>query len=449
MPAPLTTLRAPLALATSAALLLAACDPKPPAMAPSTAAQAVTSAGHDHAHGHDHPPEGAALKTAPAESAQDATADEVKQVGASTLGFAIGLNGHLDDKPGNLVTSPLSVSLALGMVQAGAGGETAMQLRQALGFELEEARLHPALGTLQRQLQPTQPAPYTVTIANRLWPARGLSLRKPYLEITARDYNAPVEPLDYSDAEAARKTINTWVEQKTNTLIKELIPTGVLSGATRLVLTNAIHFKGVWKTAFDPKRTADAPFTVSADRKVTARLMSHAELSARHAKIAGGQALALPFKGDRLELVVLLPDAVDGLDAMSKQLTPQRLTETLAALQPATVDVKLPRFAFTYEANLVPTFQQLGVKRLFTGNAELGALAAEPLKVDAILHKARVEVYEEGAEAAAATAVVMTEGAIEAPPTPRFHADHPFLFLIRDTTTGAILFMGRLSDPTA
>lgn len=432
-----------LATLTTCATLLAACDPKPPAAVPSTAAQAVTT---NHAHAHAHAPE--AAKIAHAEGAVDASPEEVAQIGASSQGFAVGLHRHIGAADGNVFASPLSVSLALGMVQAGAGGQTAMQLRQALGFELEEARLHPALGTLQRQLQPGEGAPYALTIANRLWPAHDLKLRDPFVEVTSRDYNAPAQQLDFHKADAARKTINDWVASKTNQLIKDLIPAGILSGATRMVLTNAIHFKGAWKTAFDPKLTAEAPFTVSAGKQVKAKLMHHASLPARHAKIDGGQALALPFKGDRLELVVLLPDAKDGLKGFEQKLSPQGLAQTIGALQPAKADVKLPRFSFTHAVELSAALKQMGVQRLFTGNAELGAIAAEPLKVDAIFHKAFIEVNEEGAEAAAATAVVMVRGAAGTP-TPTFHADHAFIFLIRDVKTGAVLFMGRLSDPTA
>jgi serpin B len=322
-------------------------------------------------------------------------------------------------------------------------------MADTLHFELTPERLHPAMGALLADLKtPAGQAGFQLHIANALWPQKGHDFLPEFFKLAQTHYDAGLEALDYAGAtESARQTINTWVEQHTAEKIKDLIPQGVLSGATTLVLTNAVYFKGDWTRQFDAKLTRDGPFTLADGKQVNVPLMSQ---TGRFGYMEEGdlQVLELPYSGDALSMVVFLPRANDGLPKVEEALKPAMLTHALEALRIQEVHVMLPRFQATLTLSLKKTLHDMGMRDAFSGEADFsGMTGRRDLWIDAVLHKAYVDVNEEGTEAAAATAIAMMRSSAVQQPTPVFRADHPFVFLIRDTRSGSILFMGRILKP--
>jgi serpin B len=345
----------------------------------------------------------------------------------------------------NLFLSPHSISTALAMTYAGARGQTAQQMAKVLHFSLPQAELHRAYRALLAATRSSHGN--ELRVANALWAQRGYPFRGDFIALTREQYGAGLQQVDFKRTEAARKRINQWVEKQTRRRIVDLIPRGVLDALTRLVLTNAIYFKGTWELQFSNKRTRRRPFTLAGGKRVPTPLM---EQTARfgYADLGALQALELRYRGGRLSMVVLLPKKTDGLAALEKRLTAARLTGWLRRLARRKVEVLLPRFKATSAFRLGKTLAAMGMPLCFTDQADFTGMAKiKDLKISEVLHKAFVDVNEEGTEAAAATAVVMGSRGRRPQPPPRFRADHPFLFLIRDRSTGAILFMGRLVDP--
>ncbi len=336
--------------------------------------------------------------------------------------FALDMYARLSSETkGNFFYSPYSLSVALAMVEAGARGQTLSEMEKVLGPV-------PA--------KPVTKA--TLEIANRAWV--GTKLLPAYLETLSKKFGADAVTLVLDDS--AVKTINAWVSQKTHGKIPELLKK--LPANARLVLTNAIYFKGAWKTGFDPKVTCDGEFWVSTRQSVKAKLMALSSEFA-YAKLPDLQVLAMPYKGDDLSMVILLPTQRDGLPALEKKLT-ANWSKWTSELTPQEVSVRLPRFQTSLRVDPVPALKALGMKSVFDDSADLSGMNGQRnLKVGMIVHQAVVEVNEEGTEAAAATAVVVVERGM--PRTERFTCDHPFLYAIRENKTGTILFMGRLEKP--
>ncbi|XYI01701.1 serpin family protein [Sorangium sp. So ce1128] len=367
--------------------------------------------------------------------------------------FAQRLYGKLAATTGKLFFSPASVSTALAMTYAGARGETATQMAKTLEFTLAPEALHPAFGGLVKELtQATGPRAPELRIANRLWGQAGLTLEPAFQSTTQQHYGAGIELVDFKGkSEQARGSINQWVEQQTNAKIKDLMPPGSVTPLTRLVLTNAIYFKGKWATPFDKQATRNEPFTVKPGAAPAVPMMRKT-LQAKLGQAADASVLELAYEAQNperpLAMVVILPAQVDGLPKVEQRLSAGQLKGYVEALRPARVDVALPRFKMTAEFELSKALSELGMPLAFDqAKADFsGITRAEPLFISQVRHKAFVEVNEEGTEAAAATGVVMTTRAAPAPPSV-FRADHPFAFLIRDVATGAVLFMGRVTDP--
>ncbi len=358
--------------------------------------------------------------------------------------FALDLYHILAAEGGNLCFSPYSISTALAMTYAGARGETARQMAQALHFTLEEARLHPAFAELEAGLKASQDkGDVLMQIANKLWPQVGYPFLETFLTLTEAYYGVTITPLDYRDPEAARLTINAWVEEKTHGKIKDLIGPGLLSPITTLVLVNAIYFKGNWAEQFDPHRTAPVPFWRAPGDTVEVPMMGQAA-SFPYGETAGCQIVELPYVGEGLAMTFLLPAEPGGLAALEADLTVENLERWLADLWETDVEVYLPRFKVTGAFELSRALMSLGMVDAFGGADFSGMDGTLSLFISAVVHQAFVEVNEEGAEAAAATAVIMGRGMPM--PRPVFRADHPFLFLLRDRRTGGILFVGRVSD---
>jgi serpin B len=364
--------------------------------------------------------------------------------------FAVELLGQVRDQPGNLFFSPSSISTALAMTYAGARHETARQMAETLHFTLPPDRLHPAFASLIRSLESgASEGGYRLSVANRLWGPKGYHYRPDFLSITRDQYGAELAEVDFAASEQARQTINAWISEKTEGKILDLIPSGVLDALTRLVLTNAIYFKGTWSEPFPKALTQEAPFHLTRDETTKAPLMQR-QGDLRFWAGEGLKVVELPYAGGTLAMTVLLPDAIDGLPALEAGLTDEKLGRWLSGLRSRKVAVALPRFKMTSEFSLGQTLAKMGMPLAFDRNRAdfSGITSVEPLYIAAVIHKAFVDVNEEGTEAAAATGVVMkTRAAMVPQPIAVFRADHPFLFLIRDLKSGSILFLGRVVNP--
>jgi serpin B len=392
-------------------------------------------------------------KTVPSEkTAAPADADRAALIQGNTT-FGLNLYGRLRQQsgPANAFLSPFSLSTALAMTAAGARGETARQMNEVLAFPFGADRVNAAFAPLIASLRPTGDKPaYALHTANALWGQRGYHFLPEYVASLRNSFGAKLEEVDFIAAtEAARRTINTWVEQQTAGKIQDLIGSGILDAQTRLVLTNAIYFKGSWATPFRASATREDDFHVAPGRAVRVPLMQQTA-HFNYAEDDAVQVLELPYSNGDLSMVVLLPKRRDGLAAVEAALSTGSLTARLERLQSAEVAVALPRFKLVAEYELGAPLAALGMTRAFSDRADFSGMngGAEPLQISAVIHKAYVDVNEEGTEAAAATAVTIraTAAMIPRPPIP-FRADHPFLFLIRDRRSGSVLFLGSLTQP--
>lgn len=383
----------------------------------------------------------------------DAGLSEVKTLAAGNTDFAMDLFQELGNPDRNLFFSPYSISLALTMAYAGAEGGTGSEMADVLHYRLPEDALHAAFNRLDLILEDRQigstadstPLPVLYT-ANALWVRKGRRFLPEYLDTLALHYGAGVHLTDFeSSPEAARGAINRWVSDNTEGLIQELLGSGTLSSLTRLVLTNAIYFQGYWHLPFDPESTRDAPFFLSSGGQTKVRLMTRKETYG-YTEGTDYQAVELPFAGEALSMVVLLPAPGRQL-SFEQELTGGQLTGICEALTPQLVRVYLPRFAMEPQAiRLDDALARMGMGTAFTEAADFSGMdGAEDLFISNVTHKTFVSVDEYGVEAGAATGVVV--GPTSGNPLFTVRADRSFLFLIRDKETRAVLFMGRMADP--
>jgi len=406
---------------------------------------------------------------------------DVASVVEGNSSFAFDLYARLKSQEGNLIYSPYSISTALAMTYAGARGDTAAEMHRVLHFPSEsismhfaspeaprpahntedifpwtQERIHAAMADLvddlnERGGKEDGEAAYELVVANRLWGQAGYNFLAPFLSLNQAYYGAGIEQVDFARAtEAARKTINAWVEDKTRDKIKELLKPGVLDSLTRLVLTNAIYFKGNWATQFKKERTADAPFHVTPEKTVDVPMMRQTEKFG-YTETGDMQILDMPYVGGELTMTVLLPTKADGLGDVEASLSAAQLKAWIARLRERKVAVFLPRFKLEFGLDLSRVLAAMGMPKAFDDRrADFSGMTDDPLGlyITNVIHKAFVDVNEEGTEAAAATAVVMAPRGMPRPP-PVFRADRPFIFLIRDRVTGSVLFIGRVTDPTA
>ncbi len=389
---------------------------------------------------------------APAGEMKTMTTTDQKAAVDGNNAFAVALYGQLRNGSGNLFFSPESISTALAMAYAGARGETASHMAKTLHFTLPPEQLHPAMGALLKELNGTHDA-YQLSVANALWAQHGYNFLDDYLNLLKNDYGAGLNQVDFKGAtEAARQTINQWVEEKTQDKIKDLLQPGSLRPDTRLVLTNAIYFKGDWETQFDKAQTKNEDFHLSQGQTVTAPLM-HREGGFNYFDGGTFQALAIPYKSKELSMIVFLPKDPGGLGELEQSLTAGNMQQWLRRLAPVSkVIVTLPKFKMTREFELGATLGAMGMPQAFSSSANFSGMTGHrDFAISAVIHKAYVDVNEEGTEAAAATAVTMRAMAMRpaGQPPPVFRADHPFVFVIRDNGSESILFMGRVMDPRA
>jgi serpin B len=367
------------------------------------------------------------------------------------------LTGMAGDSNGNLVFSPASIAIALTMVRAGAVGPTGSEIDDVFHVE-DPATIHRAMNALSRALEARsgtfevdgETREVTLSIANSLWGQSGLAFEQPFLDTLASEYDAGLRITDFvADPEGSRSTINEWVSDETRDRIPNLLPEGSITTDTRLTLVNAVYLKAPWMTQFRQEATLDLPFTRPDGSTVEVPTMA-ARLTAPYAAGDGWQAVELGYVGGELAMVLVVPDA-GNLATVEGSLADGILDQAISALNAVEVDLQLPRWDIETSAQLADLLTDLGMPTAFSDAADFSGISREAtLAISAVVHQANITVDENGTEAAAATAVVV--GATSAPePTDvvELHIDRPFLFALRDTTTGAITFLGRIADPSA
>jgi len=365
--------------------------------------------------------------------------------------FALDLYQQLRGAEDNLFLSPYGISAALALAHAGARGNTETQMARSLRYSLHQESLHAAFAELGSELAKLHEGGHIqLSTANSLWPQQGYPLLDGYLSLIQRHYGVSVTPLHYRDApEAARETINQWVEKSTDHKIKDLVQPAVLDAMTRLVIVNAVYFRGAWASQFQAGLTKPESFFISPTLSVAIPLMRQ-EGEFRYGESESLQLLELPYLGRTLSLLILLPREKNGLKHLEQNLSVENLGRWRTSLREETVEVQLPRFRMTCSFRLDKALSAMGMADAFNvSKADFSGMDGRPgwLYLGAVLHKTYVNVNEEGTEAAAATPVMAKPTAAPGQP-PVFRADHPFWFAICDTQSGTLLFLGRLTDPT-
>jgi serpin B len=380
--------------------------------------------------------------------------DLVALVGGNNL-FAFDLYQYLKEEAGegNLFYSPYSVSVALAMIYAGARGGTKQQMADTLHFTLPQKQLHPAFNWLDLALASRGEGAmgkdfrgFRLHIANAIWGQSGHEFLDTFLDTLAVNYGAGLGLLDFaSDPEAARRAINDWVSDQTEGRIEDMTPRGHLGPLTRLVLANAVYFNAAWADRFKKSQTKDGAFHLLDGSQVTVPMMTHSA-SYGYAKGKRWQAVELPYDGHELSMVILLPKAGE-FERFEDSLDVDRVDAILGRLRHQRFGLTLPRFEFESEFGLSDALAALGMPDAFTAGADFSGMdGTKELFIHAVVHKAFVSVGEAGTEAAAVTVVTVAPGILPTEPT-RVTVDRPFLFLIRDLETGAILFVGRVMNP--
>lgn len=369
--------------------------------------------------------------------------------------FALDLYQTLRHQEGNLFYSPYSISLALAMTYAGAGSQTEAQMAQALCFDLPQERLHPAFNSLDLSLtalgqqEASEEADFRLNIANSLWGQRDYTFKPEFLDVLAQNYGAGLRLLDFTvDPDGSRRTINDWVSQETEQKIKDLIPEGAIDPLTRLVLANAIYFNAPWLHEFNQSATQDESFYLLDGSEIKTPLMKQ---TGRFAYVDGDgyRAVEMPYQGGRFSMIVLLPDA-GGFEAFEDHFDAALLKTVRENLQHHEVVLSMPRYKFESQFALVDALKELGMTDAFEyGLADFSGMdGTRELYISDVAHKAFVAVDEEGTEAAAATAIIVGTMAMPEPEEPVvLTIDRPFLFLIGDRRSDALLFVGRVMQP--
>jgi len=375
---------------------------------------------------------------------------EVRTLVTGSNAFALELYAKLAGREGNLFFSPASIHTALGMTYVGARGRTAEQMAKVFHFDLPPEKLHPAFGRMIEDLNAgAGKDKYELSVANALWAQKGYPFLDDFITVNETHYGAGLFEVDFrGDTEGARKRINDWVSQKTRKRIRDLLAKGTIRPLTRLVLTNAIYFKGQWALKFDPKRTRNAWFSVSPTKQSSVAMMNRTDRFG-YMETPDFQALQIPYAGNDLSMVVFLPKSKTGLKAFEKTLTAKNLTKWLERpkLRRQKVVVSVPKFKLTSRFELADVLAKMGMPDAFSREADFSGMdGSRDLSISAVVHKAFVEVNEEGTEAAGATGVVFGLTAVRERP-PVFKADHRFVFMIRHDPTGNVLFLGRVVDP--
>jgi serpin B len=376
--------------------------------------------------------------------------ETVSELVVGNTDFTFDLYRALAADPGNLFLSPYSISMALAMTYAGAAGDTQAQMAETLHFSLPQDQLHSTFNQLTLTLLSRSELPegegFKFNIANALWAQQGYAFLDDYLDVLARSYDAGIHLVDFIAAtEEARQRINTWVADQTEDKIKDIIPEGALTAATRLVLTNAIYFNAAWASTFEEEATQTETFTDLEGTQHETPMMRQISYFL-YTDADGVTVVEMPYVGGQMSMVMLMPP-LDQFQAFEGSLDAERLQSVLDDMVSTNIHLSMPLFEFESEFGLSQTLAALGMPNAFSTEADFSGMdGGQDLFLQSVLHKAFISVDEEGTEAAAATAVVVGATALEEEPI-QVSFDHPFIFLIRDRETGAILFIGRLLQP--
>jgi serpin B len=367
--------------------------------------------------------------------------------------FAFALYGQLARQPGNLFFSPHSVSSALAMTWTGAAGATSVDMAAALRFSMPQDRVGAAFSSLAATLRSRADGPggesgaaFKLAVVDALWAQRGTPLQQPFVDALAADYGAGVHLEDFVAApESARGEINAWVSDNSAGQIPELLADGAITSGTRLVLTNAVYFSGAWRMPFATSATVPAPFH-ALDGTTPSVPQMNGSFSTAYAAGAGWQAVELPYSNPALTLTVIVPDA-GSFAAVESQLSGEFLAALLAAEKLAQVSLALPKFAASTRASLEQPLAALGMGGAFSQSTAnfSGIDGKRDLVIDDIVHQATITIDENGTQAAAASGTVVRPTLAYQPVT--LTIDRPFLVVLRDLPTGALLFVGRITQP--
>jgi len=377
-----------------------------------------------------------------------------RQVAEANNAFGVALYREFARaETGNVVFSPFSLSSALALTATGARGQTEKELWQALRLDLPRERVAAGYAAIAAEFaSSTRRETAVLTVATSLWPQQGYALKPEFLDVARRQFAAEVTPLDYAQPAVAAERINEWIAAKTAGLIPSLVAPAQFNDMTRLTLCNAVHFKAAWATEFAEAATKPERFTLLDRTRIDVPTMKRTAWC-QVASVDGCRLLRLPYMGD-FEMVIVLPDAVDGLQQIESAMDRSRLGKWLSELgkeKPQALLLELPKFKISVQPGCTAALKRLGLKEVFNSSlADFSGISGEPvLSLDEVVHRAVIDVNEKGTEAAAAT-VVRVYAAAAPPRNPQpFKVDHPFLFFLRETRTGAILFLGRIVDPRA
>lgn len=388
----------------------------------------------------------------------DVPPSELQTLAGGMNDFAVDLLQQINNSSEeNLIFSPYSISLALAMAYAGAGGKTAEEMEQVLNFNLPQEALHKQLNSLDLSLYvipehlKDQEGSFQLNIANSLWGQSGYPFKQSYFDLLAQSYGAGLQVVDFSDnSEQARGQINDWVSEATEGKIKDLIPPGGVNNLTRLVIANAIYFNATWLNQFSKQETRPDGFYLSDGSKITTQMMQIKE-NFDYVRNAEIQLVDIPYLNDRYSMVLVMPIEKD-LSALVTELNNNQIDSWLEDVSRSEVILRIPKFKFESSFSVNQALQALGMESAFSPtNADFSGMYqadGERLFISEVIHKAFVDVDEEGTEAAAATAIIMRASIAQPDNEPLLlEFNHPFLFLIRDRQSGLILFVGKVTNP--
>ncbi len=379
----------------------------------------------------------------------------VEEIAKAINAFGVNLYREFGSEPANIVVSPFSIHTALAMSYAGARGATAREMAGVLQFTEAARDIHAGYRVLLKGTTERSRSGCEIVVANSLFAQSGYLFLKPFQELLRDNYDGSTYEVDLTGspgfdpvkAAAARKQINNWIADKTRGKISQILPSTFPDPDTRLMLVNAVWFKGKWATQFQKAATADAPFYLATEGFVTVPMMN-LKANFAYADWDDVQILQVPYTGEHFSMVFCLPKNSRELAAIEKSLSFRKIEKWSQSIKLRKVMVSLPRFRLVSELELNAPLGRLGLKQSFSDSADFSGITPEkPFYIKAALHKAYVDVDEEGTEAAASTVIIFDESSVADNPI-IFNANHPFLFLIRDNHTGLILFIGRVADPS-
>jgi serpin B len=375
---------------------------------------------------------------------------DISLLSQGNTAFAVDMYKKLSGNEGNVFFSPYSISLALAMTWGGAQGQTETDMASVLHFPFSQTKLHPAFNALDLALnRHASESGFDLHIINQLWGEKTYTFLPKYLKLVSLDYGASMNLLDFiGNPEPSRLVINQWMSDKTNQRINDLIPQGIINADTKLVLTSAIYFKAQWADTFSSSETHDNVFYRSEGDTITTKFMLHGGIYGTMSN-ADYQAIELPYKGHETSMLIILPEP-GKMAVVEANLSTEFLSAIKYPLEKSNVLLNIPKFKFTTESiKLAELLKSMGMSIAFSDMADFSGIdGTGGLNIGDVIHKAFVAVDERGTEAAAATTVIMRPSLSPASQPQIFKANRPFIFLIRDIQTNAVLFMGKLNDPT-